>query len=553
MKKQYFILLLLLFIGLSNSYSQSEINLIGDNASIGATPYILNVKPIDSNKLLVKYVCVLPCIVKSKEETTLNGLAVINANGGLRSIGLSDVVMILVEQEVNIATKAINITNKNLIALRGLNESLTYTISLEGVSNEKKLLQEGAVVPYSKLNLSKIIGITGDEIVALEGVIKVYEGGTKGRDAGSIPFQMVAQKIYSNKKDLYDLLNEDKVKFENFSIPQDENRIKFNRLDDGVEYLLTRDRRIKKDVGVAYKSYFVYNKTKVVKVDSVFFGDRSDTERPDEVFNIDKNQYNGVLSRLSCEPLNKDIKLSYFRYTYFDTDKNVRRYRFQTENGKLNSFVAERTFKLGDTIIHLTKNKNVYQSSIFANDTVKLRYPLSDKDTLKYRSVYCGNSPGGSNNFFGSKDQIFMNFKFKNLIILGEQSVLSKMDLGLVPIGQPGADEKGYALTKVYVLSNNSVRSINRIMVPYFSNKTSSYSFVYNDDKKIICLVDMGYPVFFIFDENGNIKLKEANSESCLPAVLLAGRKFVVNLNNSVYMVYRDANTGRTKLIPAFF
>jgi hypothetical protein len=553
MKKQSLFSLFILFIGLNTTYSQSEIDLIADRTAIGVTPYILNVKTIDNNKLLVKYVCLAPCIVKSKMETTMKGFALRDGNK-ISAVGLSDVVMVLVEQEVDITAKTTSVTNRSFIALRGVDENLTYTVSLEGVENGPRWVTQGTVVPYSKLSISKIPNIAREEVIAIESLFDVFDGNSSGRSVDLFAPEVVVKKVGSNQKALRDFLNGNGYKFEGFSFPPDENTIKYNKLDDGVEYLLTRDRRIKKDVGVAYKSYFVYNKRDVVKIDSAFYADRSDTERPEEVFNIDKNKYTGVLARWSCEPLNKDIKLNYFRYTYFDTDKNVRKFRFQTENGKMNSFAPERTFKMGDTIIHLTKKKGGgYQSSVFVNDTVKLKYPINDKDTLKFRSVYCGNSPAAGNNFFGSADQIFMNFKFRDFTILTEQSILTKMFAGLVPMNHPEADVKGYALTKVYVISNNSVKSINRIMVPYFSDKTAAYNFIYSDEKKVVYMVNMAYPVFFIFDDKGNINLKEANSGTFLPQIDLVSNKHTIMVNGSNYLLYRDAATGKTKLVSVTF
>ncbi|MBK6522749.1 MAG: hypothetical protein IPG08_10670 [Sphingobacteriaceae bacterium] len=338
-----------------------------------------------------------------------------------------------------------------------------------------------------------------------------------------------------------------------YKIPEDEKTQRNRFLDGGIDYLVTRDKRIKKDVGVAYKTYFIYPQNILVKCDSVFYADKSDDELPERVFNIDQNKFTGIITRFSSEPLQSDIKLNYFRYNYIDINKSVKRVRFQTENGKLNSFSPERSFKIGDTIIHLTRRKSDYRSSIFYNDTIKLRYPLNDSDTLKFNSITCENLAVGPKNFFGFNESIFMNEKLNDLFLVGEQSTLTKSGAGLVPMEHPEAGVKGYALTKLFVIKNNGVRSINRIMVPNFSKGVSTYTIIRKDNDQVVYLLNLTSPVFLIVDNKGNVRLKDAGKPGFEKIGSELTAQSMLLLDGVKYQLLKETKSGKWKLIPFVF
>ena len=540
------------FILINSLFSQTEINLALDNKQVGIDFSLFNIKSIDNSKLNVKYVCIAPCLVKSDDEASMNGV-VLSSKGSLitGNIKLSDAVLILFDQDYDIATKTITSSKNYLIALRGVDASKNYKISLEGVENKCRYLGELMSVPYNKTNLSTLPGISSEEIKALQSIFEKVEAAGSGRSVNINDHKHVIKSDEYRQKTVFDLMSGNTYKAVSLKFPVDENVMKLGELEPGVDYLFTRCNKIKTETGRSYKTYFTYNKSDYVKADSVFYADRSSMEKPEIVFNIDKNKYTGMLSRLSCEPFETDKKtdLNYFRYSYIDVDKTAKRVRFQTENGKLNSFIAERTFKSGDTIIHLTRKKNSYSSSVFMKDTIVKRFPLTDKDTLKYNTLYCPNTPEGSNSSFGSSDHIFMNIHFKDIIFLGEQSIVQKYDVGLAQMGQPGSDAPGFGLTKIYVIQNNSVKSINRIRVLYFSDKPSTFAQIFSNDKSCVYLVNMNYPVFFIFDDMGNIKLKSAALKDCSLHLNYTNQKYVVDLNGLTYMVYKESG-GKVRLIP---
>ena len=369
MKKQSTLLLAL--IALFNTlciHAQNEINLISDRAYADGNLYLLSLKKQD-NKLIAKYISFPTAGVKSSDESTMNGKVMSTQGAAINGyIALSDIVMVLTEQEVDVTTKAATYTNNHLVALRSVNESKTYQLFFEGYENKLPYLKAGQQVSYNRNTINKIPNISTEELTYLNKVLALFDGGN-GRADFEKSMLGATREIQGAKSFLNDVREMQQM----FKLPTDnENTLKYDLLDDGVEYLITRDRRIKKDVGVAYKSYFVYNKRDLVKVDSVFFADKSDLERPDRVYDLNRNIYSGVLSRLSCEPLisTKKENENYFRYTYFDKDKAVKRYRFQLENGKLNSFNAERTFKIGDTLIHLTTKKTGFLKA----DNAALQY-----------------------------------------------------------------------------------------------------------------------------------------------------------------------------------
>lgn len=556
MKKQSTLLLAL--IALFNTlciHAQNEINLISDKGYADGNLYLLSLKKQD-NKLIAKYISFPTAGVKSSDESTMNGKVMSTQGAAINGyIALSDIVMVLTEQEVDLTTKVATYTNNHLVALRSVNESKTYQLFFEGYENKLPYLKAGQQVSYNRNTINKIPNISAEELTYLNKVLALFDGGN-GRADFEKSMLGATREIQGAKSFLNDVREMQQM----FKLPtENENTLKYDVLDDGVEYLITRDRRIKKDVGVAYKSYFVYNKRDLVKVDSVFFADKSDLERPDRVYDLNKNIYSGVLSRLSCEPLisTKKENENYFRYTYFDKDKTLKRYRFQLENGKLNSFNAERTFKIGDTLIHLTTKKTGflkvdYQSSVFTGDTVKLRYPLSSNDTITIDRLYCGKD-AGSNSFFGIAKKVLFNSKVGTRYFVLEQESLSKTTAGLVPANHPEANVMGFSLTKVYVINNNAVEKIKIISVPYFSDRTSNYTLVYQNPKSSVYMIQMGYPILISFKDNGTVNLKEASLGNYSPTPISVNNKYVFEMDNTNYLIYREPSSGKMKLVPMIF
>jgi hypothetical protein len=335
MKKQLLIFTASLLLFTKNTKAQTEITLPLDKTYTETEMFLLNINTIDNSKISIKYLSFPTACVKSDDETTMNGKVIstkgVSING---SVSLSDIVMVLTEQELDVATKTISNTKNYLIALRSVDVSKTYKLLFEGFENKLTYLKAGMVVPYNKSNTNTIPNISANEAKYLQTIFDHFDGGKSRADFGKN--MLSSTKEFQGFKSL---LGDIQTLQQTFKLPTDnENTLKYDILDNDVEYLITRDRRIKKEEGVAYKSYFVYNKQKLDKVDSVFFADKSKLGRPERVFDLTKNSYNAVLSRLECEPLVSDKKseYSYFRYTYFDKDKNINRYRYQIPGGKLN-------------------------------------------------------------------------------------------------------------------------------------------------------------------------------------------------------------------------
>jgi hypothetical protein len=557
MKKQTTLLLSL--VALFNTlciHAQNEIDLLLDKAYPEKEMFLFDVTASNNSKITVKYLSFPTACVKSDDETTMNGRVLSSKGMSINGyLALSDIVMVLTEQELDVATKTSINTKNHLIALRNVDAAKIYKLLLEGIENKLSYLKDGMVVPYNNTNVTTIPNLTDAEAKYLQSIFDHFSNGNSKSDLGKN--MLSSTKEFQGFKSL---LGDLQTLQQTFKLPTDnENTLKYDVLDNDVEYLITRDRRIKKDDGVAYKSYFVYDKQKLVKVDSVFFADKSKLGRPEKVFDVTKNSYSAVLSRLECEPLVADKKsdYSYFRYTYFDKDKNVKRYRFQIPGGKLNLFDTERVFKIGDTLVHLTTKKTgflkqAYESSVFMNDSLHMRYPLVPKDTIKFETLYCGKGVG-CNGFFGTEKRVFINEKVGNRYFLVEQETVSKSSANIVPATDPTSNEMGFSLTKVYTIYNNAVQNISRISVPYFSKSTSKYTTIVNDGKKGVYMVSMAYPVFFIFDASGGVKLKEANVGSFTPQTNPVTNKYTFDFNNATYLIYRDAATGKSKLIKTEF
>jgi hypothetical protein len=553
MKKQKSVLaLLMLFLNTLCSFAQNEIDLPLDKSYPEKELFLFDIIENNNSKITVKYLSFPTVCVKSDDETTMSGKVLLTKGMSISGyLAQSDFVMILTEQELDVTTKTISNTQNHLIAVRNVDATKTYKLLFEEVENRLSYLKSGMIVPYNKTNLSKIPNLTNEEINYLKLIFDYFNNGNSRSDIGKN--MLSSTKEFQGTK----LLNSNVNTLQNtFKSPTDkENILKYDVLDNNIDVLITRDKRINKDDGVAYKYYFVYNKQKIDKVDSVFFADKSKLARPERVFDVTKNCYNAILSRLECEPLVADKKsdYSYFRYSYFDKDKNSKHYRFQIPGGKLNLFDTERVFKIGDTLIHLTTKKTgflkqIYESSVFLNDTLNIRSPSATTDTIKFETLYCGKGVG-CKAFFGNEKRIFLNEKVGDRYFLVEQETVSKSTANLVQISDPTANEMGFSLTKVYKIFNNSVEGISRISVPYFSESTSKFTKILNDGKKGIYMVSMAYPVFFIFYASGDIKLKEASIGSFMPQINPVSNKHTFDFNNEMYLIYRDLATGKSKLV----
>ncbi len=523
---------LVLFLSQVSIFAQKEVNL-GIDESVGTKPYLLSVTSVE-NKIIVKYLCIPECQVKSDDESTINGNVVTANSLGIIKGGvpLSDAVVIVVSQVIDPSANTVSVTQTDMIALRNVDPSKKYLIGLENVDNKCKFLSERKEVLYNRSNYNTIKNLSSNELKFIEQVLKAFEGLPSARNYSPID----TKNTLAASGGTNDEFSNNNF---NYKFPEGEKILKFGFLDNGIDYITTRDKSVKKETGEAYKTYFVFPGKQVVKYDSAFYADRSDNESPERVFNIDKNKYTGILTRLSCEPLQSDIKLKYFRYSYIDSDKTIKRIRFQTENGKMNSFQPERTFRIGDTIIHVTNRKSSYKSSVFFNDTVQTRFPSTDQDTLKFKFMYCENLPAGPRDIYGFNHKVFMNEKQDDMILIGEQGTMSKSSAGLAQIGTPEAEIMGYAITKLYIIKANSVRSIYKISVPYFSKFVSTYSVISKD--KGVYLINLNSPVFLIVDKKGNVSLKDAAKPGYVLEANPFTRQSIFSMNGDTYGLFKDA------------
>ncbi|MBK6522748.1 MAG: hypothetical protein IPG08_10665 [Sphingobacteriaceae bacterium] len=152
------LIVLALISNVNGALCQKEINLGIDEVSIGVTPYLFSISTTENNKVLVKYLCFPACLVLSNDESTMNG-AVITANklGMIKGgIELSDAAMVLVTHLVDPAASTFSLVQKDIIAIRNVDQSKAYFISLDRVDNKCKHIYERKEVPYNKGNLATI-------------------------------------------------------------------------------------------------------------------------------------------------------------------------------------------------------------------------------------------------------------------------------------------------------------------------------------------------------------------------------------------------------------